>query len=156
MPKEAFDHDEIYEEARKACNKENVDHSLYRLHALSFEAEYDLSLTSMYAFVEEAPFDNLFTSAQHERLRQVFSMDELQVIKNKYSILLHRYQEQTTQLNDLRYETNRRAGFITKVVTDLRQLQQLAASTEIVVERLEHEIESLELAIAFDQERLHI
>ena len=153
MPEEAFDHDEIYEEARKACNKENVDYSLGRLHALSFEAEYDLSLTSMYAFVEEEPIDNLLTTAQHERLRQVFSMDELQVIKNKYSILLHRYQEQTTQLNDLRYEANRRAGFIIKVATDLRQLQQLAASTEIVVERLEHEIESLELAIAFDQER---
>ena len=153
MPKEAFDHDKIYEEARKDCNKENVDYSLNRLHALAFEAEYDLSLTAMYAFVEEEPIDALFTSAQHERLRQVFSMDELQAIKNKYSILLHRNQEQTAQLNDLRYETNRRAGFITKVVTDLRQLQQLAASTEIVVERLEHEIESLELAIAFDQER---
>ncbi len=145
--------DEVYEEARKDCNKENVDHRLNRLHALSFEAEYDLSLTSMYAFVEEAPIDTLFTSAQHEQLRQVFPMGELQAIKNKYSILLHRCQEQTTQLNDLRFEANRRAGFITKVATDLRQLQLLAASTEIVVERLEHEIESLELAIAFDQER---
>ena len=153
MPEEAFDHDEIYEEARKDCNKENVDYSLNRLHALAFEAEYDLSLTAMYAFVEEEPIDNLLTTAQHEQLRQVFPMGELQAIKNKYSILLHRCQELTTQLNDLRYEANRRAGFITKVVTDLRQLQQLAASTEIVVERLEHEIESLELAIAFDQER---
>lgn len=156
MPEGAFSHDEIYEEARKDCNKENVDYSLNLLHALAFEAEHDLSLTAKYYFVEKKPIDTLFTSAQHERLRQVFSMDELQVIKNKYSILLHRYQEQTTQLNDLRYEANRRAGFITKVATDLRQLQQLAASTEIVVERLEHEIESLELAIAFDQERLHI
>ncbi len=153
MPEEAFDHDEIYEEARKDCNKENVDYRLNRLHALAFEAEYDLSLTAMYAFVEEEPIDNLLTTAQHEQLRQVFPMGELQAIKNKYSILLHSYQEQTTQLNDLRFEANRRAGFITKVVTDLRQLQQLAASTEIVVERLEHEIESLELAIAFDQER---
>ena len=153
MPKEAFDHDEIYEEARKACNKETVDYSLKMLHVLAFEAEYDLSLTAMYAFVEEEPIDNQLTPAQHEQLRQVFPMGELQAIKNKYSILLHRCQEQTTQLNDLRYEANRRAGFITKVVTDLRQLQQLAASTEIVVERLEHEIESLELAIAFDQER---
>lgn len=156
MPEEAFDHDEIYEEARKTCNKENVDYSLYRLHALAFEAEYDLSLTAMYAFVEEEHCTDLFTSTQHERLRQVFPMDELQAIKNKHSILLHSHQEQTTQLNDLRFEANRRAGFITKVVTDLRQLQQLAASTEIVVERLEHEIESLELAIAFDQERLHL
>ncbi len=153
MPEEAFDHDEIYEEARKDCNKENVDYRLNRLHALAFEAEYDLSLTAMYAFVEEEPIDNLLTTAQHEQLRQVFPMGELQAIKNKYSILLHSYQEQTTQLNDLRFEANRRAGFITKVATDLRQLQQLAASTEIVVERLEHEIESLELAIAFDQER---
>ena len=153
MPEEVFDHDEIYEEARKACNKENVDYSLSRLHALAFEAEYDLSLTSRYDFVEEEPIDNLLTSAQHEWLCEVFSMDELQAIKNKYSILLHRYQEQTAQLNDLRFEANRRAGFITKVVTDLRQLQQLAASTEIVVERLEHEIESLELALAYDQER---
>ena len=153
MPEEAFDHDEIYEEARKDCNKENVDYRLNRLHALAFEAEYDLSLTAMYAFVEEEPIDNLLTTAQHEQLRQVFPMGELQAIKNKYSILLHSYQEQTTQLNDLRFEANRRAGFTTKVETDLRQLQQLAASTEIVVERLEHEIESLELAIAFDQER---
>lgn len=156
MPEEAFDHDEIYEEARKDCNKENVDYSLDRLHALAFEAEYDLSLTSRYDSVEEEPIDNLLTTAQHEQLRQVFPMGELQAIKNKYSILLHRCQEQTTQLNDLRFEANRRAGFITKVLTDLRQLQQLAASTEIVVERLEHEIESLELAIAFDQERLHL
>ena len=153
MPEEAFDHDEIYEKARKDCNKENVDYSLSRLHALAFEAEYDLSLTSRYDFVEEEPIDNLLTSAQHEWLREVFSMDELQAIKNKYSILLHRYQEQTAQLNDLRFEANRRAGFITKVMTDLRQLQQLAASTEIVVERLEQEIESLELALAYDQER---
>ncbi len=153
MPKEAFDHDEIYEEARKDCNKENVDYSLGRLHALAFEAEYDLSLTSRYDSAEAWPIDDLLTTAQHEQLRRVFPMYELQAIKNKYSILLHRYQEQTTQLNDLRFEANRRAGFITKVVTDLRQLQQLAASTEIVVERLEHEIESLELAIAFDQER---
>ena len=153
MPEEVFDHDEIYEKARKDCNKENVDYSLFRLHTLAFEAEYDLSLTSRYDFVEEEPIDNLLTSAQHVRLRQVFSMDELQDIKNKYSILLHRYQEQTAQLNDLRFEANRRAGFITKVMTDLRQLQQLAASTEIVVERLEHEIKSLELAIAYDQER---
>ena len=145
--------DEVYELARKDCNKENVDYHLNSLHALAFEAEYDLSLTAMYAFVEEEPIDNLLTTAQHEQLRQVFPMGELQAIKNKYSILFHSYQEQTTQLNDLRYEANRRAGFITKVVTDLRQLQQLAASTEIVVERLEHEIESLELAIAFDQER---
>lgn len=156
MPEEAFDHDEIYEEARKTCNKENVDYSLNRLHALAFEAEYDLSLTAMYAFVEAEHCTDLFTSTQHERLRQVFPMDELQAIKNKHSILLHSHHEQTMQLNDLRYEANRRAGFITKVVTDLRQLQQLAASTEIVVERLEHEIESLELAIAFDQERLHL
>ena len=153
MPEEVFDHDEIYEKARKDCNKENVDYSLSRLHALAFEAEYDLSLTSRYDFVEEEPIDNLLTPAQHEWLREVFSMDELQAIKNKYSTLLHRYQEQTAQLNDLRLEANRRAGFITKVMTDLRQLQQLAASTEIVVERLEHEIKSLELAIAFDQER---
>ena len=154
MPEEAFDHDEIYEEARKDCNKENVDYSLCRLHALAFEAAYDLSLTSRYDSVEEEPIYNLLTTAQHEQLRQVLPMGELQAIKNKYSILLHRYQEQTTQLNDLRFEANRRAGFITKVMTDLRQLQQLAASTEIVVERLEHEIESLELAIAFDQERM--
>lgn len=156
MPKKAFDHDKIYEEARKDCNKENVDYSLNRLHALAFEAEYDLSLTAMYVFVEEEPIDNLLTTAQHERLRQVFPMDELQAIKNKHSILLHSHHEQTRQLNDLRHEANRRASFITKVVTDLRRLLQLAASTEIVVERLEHEIESLELAIAFDQERLHI
>lgn len=153
MPEEAFDHDEIYEKARKACNKENMDYSPGRLHALSFEAEYDLSLTAKYDFVEEEPIDNLLTTAQHEQLRQVLPMGELQAIKNKYSILLHRYQEQTAQLNDLRFEANRRAGFITKVMIDLRQLQQLATSTEIVVERLEHEIESLELAIAFDQER---
>ena len=74
MPEEVFDHDEIYEEARKDCNKENVDYSLSRLHALAFEAEYDLSLTSRYDFVEEEPIDNLLTSAQHVRLRKVFSM----------------------------------------------------------------------------------
>lgn len=153
MPKEAFDHDKIYEEARKDCNKENVDYMLNTLHELAFEAKCDLSLTARYAFDEEELIDNLLTTAQHEQLRQVFPMGELQAIKNKYSILLHRCHEQTAQLNDLCVEANRRAGFITKVMIDLCQLQQLAASTEIVVERLEHEIESLELAIAFDQER---
>ena len=145
--------DEVYEEARKNCNKENVDYSLDRLHELSFEAAYDLSLTAKYDFGEEEPIDTLFTFAQHEQLRQVFPMGELQAIENKYTSLIQRYQEQLTQLNDLRFEANRRAGFITKVATDLRQLQLLAASTEIVVTRLEQEIESLELALAYDQER---
>ena len=153
MSEEAFDHDEIYELARKDCNKENVDYSLDRLHAIAFEGSYDMSLTSKYDSVEEEPIDDLFTPAQHERLRQVFQMGELRAIENKYTSLIHRYQKQLAQLNDQRFEANRRAGFITKVMTDLRQLQLLAASTEIVVERLEHEIESLELAIAFDQER---
>ena len=39
MPKEAFDHYKIYEEARKDCNKENVDYRLNRLHALAFDQE---------------------------------------------------------------------------------------------------------------------
>ena len=71
MPEEAFDHDELYEEARKACNKENVDYSLSRLHALAFEAEYDLSLTSRYDFVEEEPIDWAASIADAVR-RKVF------------------------------------------------------------------------------------
>lgn len=161
MPEDAFNHDEIYAEARVSCNKENLDGQLARLHALAFEAahntalttRYDTSLSSRYDPIHEERIDTLFSFEQRDRLREVFSMDELQAIKSKYYSVVQRLREQTRRFNEVRSEANKRAMFIIKVRGDLFRLQQLAASTEIVVERLEHEIESLELAIAFDQER---
>ena len=40
-----------------------------------------------------------------------------------------------------------------RLLKELRSLQNLAVFTEIVVTRLEQEIASLELALAYDQER---
>ena len=148
--------DEVYELARKDCNKETVDSLILRLHALAFEAEHDTSLSSRYDPIHEERIDTLFSFEQRDRLREVFSMDELQAIDSKYYSVVKRLREQTRHFNEVRSEANKRATFIIKVRGDLFRLQQLAASTEIVVTRLEQEIESLELAIAFDQERLHI
>ena len=145
--------DEVYELARKDCNKENVDSLIARLHALAFEAGYDTSLTSTYSLFPKKDRDRLFSEEQRDRMLEVLTLNEVTLINNRYRETIEHLDRQTEYANDLRNNANRRAGFITKVLTDLRQLQQLAASTEIVVERLEHEIESLELAIAFDQER---
>ena len=152
MPKEAFDHDEIYEEARKDCNKETVDSLITRLHALAFEAAHT-SLTSTYSLFPKKDRDRLFSEEQRDRMLEVLTLNEVTLINNRYREAIERLDRQTGYTNDARNDATRRGRFIRKVLDGLRSLQCLVADTEIVVTRLEQEIESLELALAYDQER---
>ena len=145
--------DEVYELARKGCNKETVDSLILRLHALAFEAEHDISLTTKHSLFPKKDRDRLFSEEQRDRMLEVLTLNEVTLINNRYREAIEQLDMQTGYSNDARNNATRRGRFILKVLDGLRSLQCLAASTEIVVERLEHEIESLELAIAFDQER---
>ena len=145
--------DEVYELARKGCNKETVDSLILRLHALAFEAEHDISLTTKYSLFPKKDRDRLFSEEQRDRMLEVLTLNEVTLINNRYREAIEQLDMQTGYSNDARNNATRRGRFILKVLDGLCSLQCLAASTEIVVERLEHEIESLELAIAFDQER---
>ena len=53
--------DEVYELARKDCNKETVDSLIARLHALAFEAGHDTSLTATYSLFPKKDRDRLFS-----------------------------------------------------------------------------------------------
>ena len=145
--------DEVYENARKNCNKETVDSLIARLHALAFEAEHDTSLTSTYSLFPRKNRDRLFSEEQRGRMLKVLSFYELNDINNRYSEAIEQLDMQTGYSNDARNNATRRGRFILKVLDGLRSLQCLVADTEIVVTRLEQEIESLELALAHDQER---
>ena len=145
--------DEVYENARKNCNKEIVDSLITRLHALAFEAGHDTSLTTAYSLFPRRDRDRLFSEDQRERLLKVLSFYELNDINNRYQEAIEQLDMQTGCSNDTRNNATRRGRFILKVLDGLRSLQQLVADTEIVVTRLEQEIESLELALAHDQER---
>lgn len=145
--------DEVYENARKNCNKEIVDSLITRLHELAFEAEYDTSLTSKHSLFPKKDRDRLFSEEQRERMLKVLSFYELNAINNRYREAIEQLDRQTGYSNDARNNATRRGRFILKVLDGLRSLQCLVADTEIVVTRLEQEIESLELALAYDQER---
>ena len=145
--------DEVYENARKNCNKETVDSLITRLHALAFEAEHDTSLTSTYSLLPKKDRDRLFSEEQRDRMLEVLTLNEVTLINNRYREAIERLDRQTEYSNDARNNATRRGRFILKVLDGLRSLQCLVADTEIVVTRLEQEIESLELALAYDQER---
>ena len=145
--------DEVYELARKDCNKETVDSLILRLHALAFEAEHDISLTTKYSLFPKKDRDRLFSEEQRDRMLEVLTLNEVTLINNRYREAIEQLDRQTEYSNDARNNATRRGRFILKVLDGLRSLQCLVADTEIVVTRLEQEIESLELAIAFDQER---
>lgn len=145
--------DEVYENARKDCNKETVDSLIARLHALAFEAEHDTSLTSTYSLFPNLTTDKLFSEEQRDRMLEVLTLNEVTLINNRYRGAIERLDMQTGYSNDARNTATRRGSFILKVLDGLRSLQCLVADTEIVVTRLEQEIESLELALAYDQER---
>ena len=145
--------DEVYELARKNCNKETVDFLIARLHALAFEAEHDISLTSKYSLFPKQTTDRLFTEEQRDRMLEVLSFYELNTINSKYQEAIERLDMQIGYSNDARNNATRRGNFILKVLDALTLVQHLVADTEIVVTRLEQEIESLELALAYDQER---
>lgn len=145
--------DEVYELARKGCNKETVDSLILRLHALAFEAEHDTSLTAKYSLLPKKDRDRLFSKEQRDRMLEVLTLNEVTLINNRYSEAIEQLDMQTGYSNDARNNATRRGRFILKVLDGLHLVQHLVADTEIVVTRLEQEIESLELAIAFDQER---
>lgn len=145
--------DEVYELARKDCNKETVDSLILRLHALAFEAEHDTSLTTKYSLLPKKGRDRLFSEEQRDRMLEVLTLDEVTLINNRYQEVTNALAVRTVQLNDARNNATRRGRFILEVLDGLRSLQCLVADTEIVVTRLEQEIESLELALAYDQER---
>ena len=145
--------DEVYENARKDCNKETVDSLIARLHALAFEAAHDTSLTSMCPLSPKKDRDRLFSEEQRDRMLEVLTLNEVTRINNRYREAIEHLDTQIAYSNGVSNNANRRAGFILKVLDGLRSLQCLVADAEIVVTRLEQEIESLELALAYDQER---
>ena len=145
--------DEVYETARKNCNKETVDSLILRLHALAFEAGHDTSLTATYSLFPKKDRDRLFSEEQRDRMLEVLTLNEVTLINNRYQEAIEQLDVQTGYSNDARNNATRRGSFILKVLDGLRSLQHLVADTEIVVTRLEQEIESLELALAYDQER---
>ncbi len=145
--------DEVYENARKNCNKEIVDSLILRLHALAYEAEYDTTLTAAHSLFPKKDRDRLFSEEQRDRMLEVLTLNELNGINNRYQEAIEHLDMQTGYSNDARNNATRRGRFILKVLDGLRSLQCLVADTEIVVTRLEQEIESLELALAYDQER---
>ena len=145
--------DEVYELARKDCNKETVDSLILRLHALAFEAEHDTTLTATHSLFPKKDRDRLFSEEQRDRMLEVLTLNEVTLINNRYREAIEQLDRQTGYSNDARNNATRRGRFILKVLDGLRLVQQLVADTEIVVTRLEQEIESLELALAHDQER---
>ena len=153
MSESAAHLDEVYENARKNCNKETVDSLIAKLHALAFEAAYDLSLTSTCPLSPKRDMDRLFSEEQRDRMLEVLTLNEVTHINNRYLQAIAHMDMQTAYANDARNNATRRGRFILKVLDGLRSLQCLVADTEIVVTRLEQEIESLELALAYDQER---
>ena len=145
--------DEVYELARKDCNKETVDSLIAKLHALAFEAEHDTSLTAPYSLSPKKDRDRLFSEEQRDRMLEVLTLNEVTLINNRYREVTNALALRTEQVNDARNNASRRGRFILKVLDGLRSLQGLVANTEIVITRLDQERESLELALAYDQER---
>ena len=145
--------EEVYEDARKNCNRETVDSIVTHLHALAYEAMHDKQLTARRSLIPEDPRDTLFSDEQREQMLQVLTLSEVTRMDNKYKDTLTRLSMRIALTNDAYIQVNRQAVFIGRVLTELRSLQNLAAFTEIVVTRLEQEIASLELALAYDQER---
>ena len=145
--------DEVYENARKDCNKETVDSLILRLHALAFEAEHDTSLTATHSLFPKKDRDRLFSEEQRDRMLEVLTLNEVTLINNRYRTAIEHLDMQIGYSNDVRNNATRRGNFILKVLDALTLVQHLVADTEIVVTRLEQEIESLELALAYDQER---
>ena len=134
-------------------SKESVDFFLARLSELSFEAEYDRRLTTRYDLIPAFGRHPLFSSEQRAQVLQVLSPNEVIDIDHTYRDVLIRLDKEIALANDVRIDTNRRAVFIKQVAKTLQSMQSYVANAERVIAQLEHEIKSLELAIAFDQER---
>ena len=140
------------EEATR-LSKESVDSLLARLSELSFEAVYDSRLTTRYDLIPDEPRDTLFSDEQREQMLQVLTLGEVTRMDNKYKKACTRLTLRIAYANNLCVDANRRAGFISRVRSALVSMQRLVANAENVIARLEQERESLELALAYDQER---
>ena len=134
-------------------SKESVDFFLARLSELSFEAEYDSRLTTRYDLIPAFGRRPLFSSEQRAQVLQVLSPNEVIDIDYTYRDVLIRLDKEIALANYVRIDTNRRAVFIKQVAKTLQSMQSYVANAERVIARLEQEIESLELALAYDQER---
>ena len=141
------------EEATSPLSKESLDFFLARLSELLFEAVYDSRLTTRYDLIPAFGRHPLFSSEQRARVLQVLSPSEVIDIDHTYRDVLIRLDKEIALANDVRIDTNRRAGFINRVRSALFSMQSYVANAERVIARLEQEIESLELALAYDQER---
>ena len=141
------------EEATSPLSKESLDFFLARLSELLFEAVYDSRLTTRYDLIPAFGRHPLFSSEQRARVLQVLSPSEVIDIDHTYRDVLIRLDKEIALANDVRIDTNRRAVFINRVRSALFSMQSYVANAERVIARLEQEIESLELALAYDQER---
>ena len=140
------------EEATR-LSKESMDSLLARLHALIYESEYDTTLTTKYNLIPEEPRDTLFSDEQREQMLQVLTLGEVTRMDNKYKKTCTRLTMRIAHANNMCVDANRRAGFINRVRSALLSMQRLVANAERVIAQLEQERESLELALAYDQER---
>ena len=140
------------EEATR-LGKEDVDSLVSRLHALIYESEYDTTLTTKHNLIPEEPRDTLFSDEQREQMLQVLTLGEVTRMDNKYKKTCTRLTMRIAHANNLCVDANRRAGFINQVRSALLSMQRLVANAERVIAQLDQERESLELALAYDQER---
>ena len=140
------------EEATR-LSKESMDSLLARLHALIYESEYDTTLTTKHNLIPAEPRDTLFSDEQREQMLQVLTLSEVTRMDNKYKKTCTRLTMRIAHANNLCVDANRRAGFINRVRSALLSMQRLVANAERVIAQLEQERESLELALAYDQER---
>ena len=140
------------EEATR-LSKESMDSLLARLHALIYESEYDTTLTTKHNLIPEEPRDTLFSDEQREQMLQVLTLSEVTRMDNKYKKICTLLTMRIAHANNLCVDANRRAGFINRVRSALFSMQRLVANAERVIAQLEQEKESLELALAYDQER---
>ena len=140
------------EEATR-LSKESMDSLLARLHALIYESEYDTTLTTKHNLIPEEPRDTLFSDEQREQMLQVLTLGEVTRMDNKYKKTCTRLTMRIAHANNLCVDANRRAGFINRVRSALLSMQRLVANAERVIAQLDQERESLELALAYDQER---
>ena len=134
-------------------SKESMDSLLARLHALIYESEYDTTLTTKHNLIPEEPKDTLFSDEQREQMLQVLTLSEVTRMDNKYKKTCTRLTMRIAHANNMCVDANRRAGFINRVRSALLSMQRLVANAERVIAQLEQERESLELALAYDQER---
>ena len=134
-------------------SKESLDFFLARLSELSFEVVYDTTLTTRYDLTPAFGRHPLFSSEQRDRMLEVLTLNEVTLINNRYRDVLIRLDKEIAHANNLCVDANRRAGFISRVRSALVSMQSYVANAERVIARLDQERGSLELALAYDQER---